>query len=327
MTPFSCLYFVTYRCNSKCEYCNIWRDASHKDVKQARFSDAKQNIRDLKGIGVKLIDFTGGEPLLNNELPQMLQTAKGHGFFVKLSTNGLLYPEKADEIQGNVDRVYFSLDTTSRNDYKKIRGIDGFDKVVESIDVAKVLNQEVCLLYTVANENIKNISGLVDFCQKNKVMMYVHPCFSYFGNESLSEEHISTIKKYFWKPYVRMNLNHMNFHYKGGNSVSDPLCKAGKASFDISPDNCILIPCFQNQQEKIPINGDLFSLYNSVRWKEAFSVAGRYPFCEHCTIECNFGFSYWNRLWENIFLQNLSYIKNAMVYRTLQRDQKKRQGK
>jgi hypothetical protein len=88
-----------------------------------------------------------------------------------------------------------------------------------------------------------------------------------------------------------------------------------------------LVPCFQNQQEKIPINGDLFSLYNSVSWKETFSVVGRYPFCEHCTIECNFGFSYWNRLRENILLQNLSYLKNVMVYRTLQRDLKKRQMK
>jgi MoaA/NifB/PqqE/SkfB family radical SAM enzyme len=314
---------VTYKCNSKCRYCNIWRDGSLKNVNQAKHSDVKQNIRDLKKIGVKLIDFTGGEPLLNNELPQMLQFTKEQGFFVKLSTNGLLYSDRADEIKGNVDRIYFSLDTTSRNDYNKIRGVDGFDKVIEGIEVAKILNQEICLLYTATNENIKNIEKLVDFCQKKKVMIYIHPCFSYFGNKALGEEYVKTIKKYFWKPYVRMNLNHMNLHYRGGNSVSHPLCKVGKASFDISPDNCVLIPCFQNQQDKIPINGDLFSLYNSDRWKEAFRNGGRYPFCEHCSIECNFGFSYWNRLVENIFLQNLSYIKNVMVYRTVKKDLKK----
>jgi len=319
MTPFSCLYFVTYKCNSKCEYCNIWRDKSIKDVGHARFSDAKQNIKDMKKIGVKLIDFTGGEPLLNKELPQMLQAAKEHGFFVKLSTNGLLYPEKADEIIGNVDRVYFSLDTTTQEDYKKIRGIDGFDKVIESIDVAKALNQEICLLYTVTNENIQNMPELVEFCRKSKIMMYVHPCFSYFGNDALSEEHIQYIKKFFWKPYIRMNLPHMNFHYKGGNSISKPICKAGKASFDISPDNCILAPCFQKQQQKIPINQNLFSIYNSPIWDETFTMAGKYPFCDHCSIECNFGLSYWNRLSEGFILQNLSFLKNAIVYRTIRK--------
>jgi MoaA/NifB/PqqE/SkfB family radical SAM enzyme len=271
-----------------------------------------------------LIDFTGGEPLLNKELPEMLQTAKENGFFVNLSTNCLLYPEKADEIKGNVDHLYFSLDTTSRQDYQKIRGSDGFYKVMESIDIAKALDQNVCLLYTVTNENITNIAELVEFSRKNKVMLYIKPCFSYFGNDALIEEHIKTIKKYFWKPYVRMSLTHMNFHYHGGNSTSNPRCKTGKATFDISPDNCVLIPCFQNQQQKLPLNGNLFSVYNSSRWNEAFSNVGRYPFCEHCSIECNFGLSYWNRLSENFFLQNLSFLKYAMVHRTIRNDETKR---
>ena len=273
-----------------------------------------------------MIDFTGGEPLLNEELPQMLQTAKEQRLRVNLSTNGLLYPEKADEFKGNVDNLYFSLDTLSREDYHKIRGTDGFDKVLESIEIAKGLDQNVNLLYTVTNENIKNIADLVEFSKKNKVILYIKPCFSYFGNEALAEEHIKTITKYFWKPYVRMSLTHMNFHYHGGNSISHPRCKTGKATFDISPNNCILVPCFQNQQQKLPLHGDLFSVYNSSKWNEAFSKVGRYPFCEHCSIECNFGLLYWNRLSENFFLQNLSFLKYAMVHWTIKKDKRKKKN-
>jgi MoaA/NifB/PqqE/SkfB family radical SAM enzyme len=324
MTPFSCLYFVTYKCNSQCGYCNIWRNPALNDIRQARFIDAEQNIKDLKRIGVKLIDFTGGEPLLNNDLPQMLQTAKEQGLSVNLSTNCLLYPEKADELKGNVDNLFFSLDTLSHEEYQKIRGIDGFDKVMESIEIAKGMNQNVCLLYTVTNENIKNIASLIEFSRKNKIRLYIKPCFSYFGNEALDKEHIKTITKYFWKPYIRMSLTHMNFHFHGGNTILHPSCKTGIATFDISPDNCILVPCFQNQKQKLPLHGDLFSLYNSSNWIEAFSNVGRYPFCEHCSIECNFGLSYWNRLSEHFFLQNLTFLKYEIVHWSIQKDKSKK---
>jgi MoaA/NifB/PqqE/SkfB family radical SAM enzyme len=324
MTLFSSLYFVTYKCNSQCKYCNIWRNPKLKDIRQARFSEAEQNIKDLKKIGVKLIDFTGGEPLLNKELPQMLQTAKEQGLIVNLSTNGLLYPEKVDEINGNVDNLFFSLDTLSREDYKNIRGIDGFDKVMESIEIAKSKDQNVCLLYTVTNQNIRYINDLTEFCRKNKIRLYIKPCFSYFGNEALNKEHVKTIIKYFWKPYVNMSLTHMNFHYHGGNKIDHPRCKTGRVTFDISPDNCILIPCFQNQQQKISIQGELFSVYNSLKWNEAFSNAGRYLFCEHCSIECNFGLSYRNRLFEHFFLQNLTFLKYAIVHLSIKRDNRRK---
>jgi len=324
MTLFSCLYFVTYRCNSRCGYCNIWRNPNLQDIGQARFSDAEQNINDLKKLGVYLIDFTGGEPLLNKELPQMLQAAKHLGLRVHLSTNGLLYPEKADEIRGYVDTLYVSLDTLAPKEYQQIRGIDGFEKVMESVELARRLSQNVCLLYTATNENISNIPDLVEFSRRNKVILYIKPCFSYFGNEALYEKYITTITKYFWEPYVRMSLTHMRFHSRGGNSPEHPRCRAGKATFDLSPDNCILVPCFQHHQRKLPLGQGLFSLYHSSAWDATFSQAGKYPFCAHCSIECNFGLSYLSRLRENFLLQNLSFIKYAMVQRSVSNDRKKR---
>ena len=133
--PFFCNYWVTYRCNSKCEFCNIWRENSLKSIPDANIHDVHNNLNDLKKIGVKMIDFTGGEPLLNKELPQILAHSKQLGFFTKLSTNGYMYPDKAEELKGLASRIYFSLDTTSKEEYKKIRGIDGYERVIESIKI------------------------------------------------------------------------------------------------------------------------------------------------------------------------------------------------
>jgi MoaA/NifB/PqqE/SkfB family radical SAM enzyme len=272
----------------------------------------KKNLDDLKKIGIKVIDFTGGEPLLNKDLPRILTYAKQLGFFVKLATNGFLYPEKAEELKGLPSRIYISFDTTSPEEYKKIRGIDGYQKVLESIDVAKKLQQEICLFFTVTDENIKNISSIVEFCKKNRVIIYIHPCFSYFENKPLAKEHIHTLKKYFWHPYVRMNLPQLEFHYKGGNNICHPACKVGRSTVDIGPDDCLTIPCFHKHLTRVKINGNLYSLFTSNEWTRLFEHAGRYKFCQQCTIDCYFGLSYWDRVGRYFFKQNLSFLKDLL---------------
>ena len=307
---FFCNYWITYRCNSKCEFCNFWIDSSLKNLPDAKFKDVEKNLNDLKKMGVKFIDFTGGEPLLNKELPQILSYAKKLGFFVKLSTNGLLYPQKAEELKGLPTRIYFSFDTTSEEEYKKIRGVDGFNKVVESINIAKEQGQDICLVYTVTDENIKNISNIANFAKKNKTTVYIHPCFSYFENKSLNEKNIDIIKKYFWHPYIRMSLPQLDFHKKGGNNPSKPSCKVGFSTIDIGPDNCLTIPCSHKYLTRKKIDGNLWSMYNSKDWRDMFSNIGRYDFCNHCTIDCYFGMSYSDRISRYFVKQNLTFLKN-----------------
>jgi len=252
--PYFCNYWLTYRCNSKCEFCNFWKDKNFQNISDAKFADVKKNLDDLKKIGIKFIDFTGGEPVLNIELPQILSYAKKLGFFVKLSTNGLLYSKKALELKDLPSRIYISFDTISKEEYKKIRGVDGYNKVIDGIKIAKKLGQDICLIYTVTDENIKNISNIVSFAKKNKIIVYIHPCFSYFNNKSLSKKNIDLIKKYFWYPFVRMSLPQLDFHKKGGNNPLNPKCKVGYSTIDIGPDNCLTIPCSHRYTKRIKIS-------------------------------------------------------------------------
>lgn len=310
--PYFCNYWVTYRCNSKCEFCNFWRDKKLQNKSDAKFIDVKKNLDDLKKIGVQTIDFTGGEPLLNIELPQILSYAKKLGFFVKLSTNGILYSKKALVLKDLTSRIYISYDTSSKEEYRKIRGVDGYNKMIDGIKIAKKYGQDICLIYTVTDGNIKNISDIVNFAQKNKITLYIHPCFSYFNNKPLSKKNIDIIKKYFWQPFVRMSLPQLAFHKKGGNDPLNPTCKVGFATIDIGPDNCLTIPCSHRSIKRIKINGNLLSMFRSDEWKKMFDSAGRYDFCNHCSIDCYFGMSYKDRL-DNYFIkQNLTYFKNLI---------------
>ncbi|TAE04414.1 MAG: radical SAM protein, partial [Bacteroidetes bacterium] len=105
--PVLCNYYVTYRCNASCAFCDIWeRPSPYITVESVR-----ENLPHLKRLGVKVIDFTGGEPLLHRQMPEILQIAKDMGFITTLTTNALLYPKLAERLRGLVDMLHFSLDS------------------------------------------------------------------------------------------------------------------------------------------------------------------------------------------------------------------------
>ncbi|PLZ35691.1 molybdenum cofactor biosynthesis protein MoaA, partial [Fischerella thermalis WC559] len=107
MAPLVANYYLTYRCNARCHFCNIW---ALEPGKEADFETIKHNLQDLRRLGVKYVDFTGGEPLLRQDVGQIYTEAKRQGFYTSMTTNTILYPHKAKEIQGLVDFLNFSLD-------------------------------------------------------------------------------------------------------------------------------------------------------------------------------------------------------------------------
>jgi len=48
--PYFCNYWLTYRCNSKCNFCNFWQDTSLQKLSDAKYENAKNNLLDLKKI-------------------------------------------------------------------------------------------------------------------------------------------------------------------------------------------------------------------------------------------------------------------------------------
>ncbi|MEL6537207.1 MAG: radical SAM protein, partial [Bacteroidota bacterium] len=126
-------YYVTYRCNATCSFCDIWERPSP----YITLADAEANFRDLKRLGVRVIDFTGGEPLLHRELPELLAMAHRMGFITTVTTNGLLYPKYAEQLRGLVDMLHFSLDAADAETHDALRGVKCFDFVMESIKIAR----------------------------------------------------------------------------------------------------------------------------------------------------------------------------------------------
>src|ERR1700736_3691630 len=79
--PVMAYYYVTYKCTARCTFCNI-PDGPMDVIPVSKYSTTAQSIEQfkiLKSIGVRLIDFTRGEPLLKKNLHVLLKAAKDLG--------------------------------------------------------------------------------------------------------------------------------------------------------------------------------------------------------------------------------------------------------
>jgi MoaA/NifB/PqqE/SkfB family radical SAM enzyme len=284
--PVLCNYYVTYRCNAKCSFCDIWE----KPSPYITLEDVTQNLRDLKRLGVKVIDFTGGEPLLHRQLPDFLALARQMGFITTVTTNGLLYPKNAEKLRGKVDMLHFSLDSADRATHDLGRGVACYDFVLESIRVAKELGERPDILFTVFRKNLKDLEAVYrDITQPNGLVLIINPAFEYGEvetGEQLTEDELSYLSTFGKRKGVYLNEGFIALRRDGGNHVAAPVCRAASTTLVISPSNELVLPCYHLGQQKFSIEGQLFDLYNAPETQRLAALEGRLPQCEGCTINC-----------------------------------------
>ncbi len=235
-----------------------------------------------------MIDFTGGEPLLHRELPQLLALAKSLGMITTVTTNGLLYPKRAEQLRGLIDMLHFSLDSPHQQEHDQSRGVACFDKVMDSIQIAKSMGERPDILFTVFGHNVHQIKDLYhNICQPNGLVLILNPVFEYNSvGENLSEQAMNEML--FWGKQKGIYLNEafVSLRKDGGNDIKKPICKAASTTLVISPDNKLVVPCYHLGTESYEINNQLFELYHSASVQKMVAQEGRLPECQGCVINC-----------------------------------------
>lgn len=133
-TPDSVSIVVTNSCNLKCVMCDFWKD-SRKISNGIKLDEFARLFEDLKSFGVRMAQFTGGEPFLKHDLVEILKRAKVNGLETAVVTNGtLLAEDNVMEFARNINLVYVSLDSPSKVQHEDIRGVlDIFERITKNI--------------------------------------------------------------------------------------------------------------------------------------------------------------------------------------------------
>lgn len=309
--PVLCNYYVTYRCNAKCSFCDIWERPSPYVSPDTVF----RNLKDLKKLGVKVIDFTGGEPLLHRQIDQLLRMAREAGFITTLTTNTLLYPKWASRLRGLVNMLHFSLDSAIKERHDQSRGIACYDTLIESIAIAKSIGERPDILFTTGKDSVNELEEVYrTISLPNDLVLIINPLFEYNTKgtlDRLDEQSIMYLKnKWTDRKNVYLNSAFLDLRLDGGNNIHDPVCKAASSTIVISPDNKLVLPCYHLGKQEFDIDNDLFSLYRSDQVKALISQEGRLPECAGCVINCYMQPSFavnMNRYWFKALPSTIKY--------------------
>ncbi len=155
---------VTKRCNLRCTYC--FADGGNgEDPPITELKAAVESI--VAQCGSPLLQLSGGEPTLRDDLPSLVRFAKEAGCsYVQINTNGIRLakdPAYAEALaKAGLDIVFLQFDGTRDDIYQKLRGAPLLQTKLEAIRVCTDLRLGVTLVPTVVKGiNDDNLGELV----------------------------------------------------------------------------------------------------------------------------------------------------------------------
>jgi radical SAM protein with 4Fe4S-binding SPASM domain len=163
-TPEAGLYTAEIRltkaCNLSCIHCSVKAGRREKD--ELKTEEITNLIDQISRMGARYVVFTGGEPLLQKDLPFLVETAVSEGLKVSIDTNGtLLTMKKAKALKkAGVSTIQVSLDGVKET-HESIRGQGTFEKTLKGINNS--LNEEIytTLNFTVSRLNQDDLSEVI----------------------------------------------------------------------------------------------------------------------------------------------------------------------
>jgi GTP 3',8-cyclase len=148
---------VTPRCNFHCGYCDPL-GAHHLEPRGTlSVRDVDHFIRASALLGLDAARFTGGEPLLRKELPEMMaNAAKTPGIHdIAITTNGTLLRRRHRELlDAGLNRVNISIDALDPKVFAAATGGGDVGVVLDAIDLALELNLHPVKLNAVAMRGV-----------------------------------------------------------------------------------------------------------------------------------------------------------------------------
>lgn len=172
---------VTGRCNFNCFFCHAegYTAPPNKDL-ELSLEEFRVVAEAAKRVGFIDYKLTGGEPLIRDDIGEIVDIFASVGGRVSITTNGSFLVKRLKVLDpGKLDHINVSLNSLDREKFKKITGVDVLDKVVEGIRAAYEAGHRIKINFVVLKGlNDNEIEKIVDFASKYAFRLQVielHP--------------------------------------------------------------------------------------------------------------------------------------------------------
>jgi len=171
---------LTRTCNLNCVHCYTC-SAAKKYPNELTTEQCKTVLNDLAEFKVPAVLFSGGEPLVREDVFELAAHARDRGLHVVLSTNGtLIDAEKARRLaELKFAYVGISLDSANPAVHDEFRGLKGaFDRALRGFHHCVEAGQKVGLRLTLTPHTCQNLDQIFDLIERegiNRACFY-HLC-------------------------------------------------------------------------------------------------------------------------------------------------------
>jgi len=175
MNEFHIQWHITDRCNLRCLHCYQDQFSREPELDWERLKLICDNLfATMEKWNARLtIALTGGEPLLKEEIWQLLECLDEFPIVSSLSiiTNGTIIERSLSSLKQyrKLDKILISLDgfTSLTND--AIRGKGTFAKTIANIQLVKQLGLPIVILFTLSKRNIEEAKFVIEFAKKHPI--------------------------------------------------------------------------------------------------------------------------------------------------------------
>jgi radical SAM protein with 4Fe4S-binding SPASM domain len=159
--------YITEKCNLRCIHCAIMDDSRKKDY--LTLEKIKDLVDQYKELGGKVINLIGGEPLIREDIKEIIDYA-ARKIDVILPTNAVLIDDNIAEFLSRYDKlaIQISMDGGSSKVHDKIRGKGTFNKVMKAVESLRKYNalEKSCFSFVVMKTNIGEVKSVIELTER-----------------------------------------------------------------------------------------------------------------------------------------------------------------
>ncbi len=166
-TILHCNLQVTYRCNFKCEICDFWK-TKHNPKEELSLDDIRAIAKKLDQLGTLIVSLAGGEPLIREDLCDIITILNENNQFPILITNGWFVNESyaKDLSKAGLQEISVSVDYSTAERHDRQRAAPGsYQRALAALEMLqrhrKGKMNRVHMISVLMDDNLEDIEPLI----------------------------------------------------------------------------------------------------------------------------------------------------------------------